>query len=891
MAAWQWLRRNRQVDQDLQDEIRAHLAMAEHDRMADGEDREAARLAALKEFGNVTLAVEAGRRERRGRLLEYARDVAQDVRYGLRLLARNPGFTIISVVSLAIGIGATCAVFSFADALLLRPLTVPRAGDVVTVGTPDSMGRNLVASYREYVDVRARSQSFDGLVAFATATVAFGADANTLPKLRMGMLVSDNFFPVIGVEPQLGRTFGLDENKVPGRDAVVMLGHDFWKQQFGADRSGVGRTVSLNGIDFTVVGVAPAEFTGLEQHTRFDFYAPLMMWARLMTDPRVQPFEVRDYRSLTLKGRLKAGVTTSRAQTELSVIARDLERTYPETNRNRTLAVRTELQTRIAQAPPLARLVMMLTTLAIAVLLVACANVAGLLTSRAPVRAREIALRLAIGAGRRRVIRQLITESVLIATIGGVLALGVGYAGVMVFRQFQIPTDLPIVPAFELDRRALICSLVVALVSALLFGLAPAIRATRGDLTAVMKATDAAAFGRRGWGRAVLVSGQVAVSVVLLVVATLMYRNFRELLAGGPGYRPDHLLQMSFVPTLVRYTGPQARRFFEQVAERARSVPGVKSVSLASAAPSDIGPGSARTIAPEGFQLPAVTESVAVLSSIVDEHYFDTVGLSILEGRGFRTTDADDAPRVAVVNERLAQLYWPGHDALGKRFRLYDATGPWVEVVGVAKTAKYIVLSESPRALVYLAYKQHPQPRMTMLVESVGDPGSLAAPLREMVRRFDANLPIDNVRTVEESYRMRMVSIFHVIIELVGAMGTMGLGLAIVGLYGLVAYAASRRTKEIGIRMAIGADQADVLRMVLRQGTVLAVVGLGAGLLASVVASRALTAFFPRGASGDGGTDVAAFVLVASAVLLVTLLAAYVPARRASRVNPTDALR
>ena len=309
----------------------------------------------------------------------------------------------------------------------------------------------------------------------------------------------------------------------------MILGHDFWERQFGADRSILGRTVPLSGIEFTVVGVAPAGFTGLDQYVRFQFYAPLMMWPRLMADPNLCPLEARDFRSLAIGGRLKPGVTMAQAQTELSVIATDLERAYPDANRNRRIAVRTELQNRIAQAPPVAILVAMLAMLAGGVLLVACANVAGLLTSRAPTRAREIALRLAIGAGRLRVIRQLITESLLIAVLGGVLGLGVGYAGVTLFRRIQIPTDLPIVASFDLDRRALLFSLLVAIVSAVLFGLAPAIRSTRADLTAVMKATDAAGFGqRRRWGRALLVAGQVAVSVVLLVVATFVYRGFQK---------------------------------------------------------------------------------------------------------------------------------------------------------------------------------------------------------------------------------------------------------------------------------------------------------------------------------------------------------------------------
>jgi predicted permease len=696
----------------------------------------------------------------------------------------------------------------------------------------------------------------------------------------------------MGVQPDLGRAFRIEDDQVPGRDAVVVLGRDLWEKQFGADRDVLGRPVRINGVEFTVIGVAPAEFTGMDQFVRYDFYAPLMMWPRLMSDPKLQPLETRDWRDLTVKGRLKPGVKIAQAQAELSLLASSLEREHPETDKNRALAVRTELQARIAQSPPDAILIAMLTTLAAAVLFVACANVAGLLTSRAPARAKEIALRLAIGAGRTRIVRQLVTESLLVSLLGGALGLAVGYGGVRLFRLIQLPTDLPVALTFQLDRRALVFSLIVAVASAVLFSLVPAIQTTRTDLTTVMKATDAIARGRRRWGRNLLVGGQVAVAVVLLMLATFMYRGFREQLASGPGYKTDHLVMMSFDPSLVRYTEPQAQKFFEQVADRARAVPGVKSVTLSSSVPMSNDSISTVTILPEGFQFPAGKDRVTVLGSMVDEHYFDTMGLTILKGRGFRTDDSPDAPRVAVVNEQLARHYWPGQDPLGKRFRLNDADADahraWVEVVGLARNSKYIFIAEPPTEFVYLPYRQKPQPRMILLTESIGDAARLVAPLREVVRKLDANQPIYNVRTMEEFYRMRTVDIFNMILGMVGALGMMGLSLAIVGLYGLVAHAASRRTKEIGIRMAIGASRATVLRMVLRQGLALAVAGLVVGLAASIGVGRLLQAAFP---SGDNRSDPVALLLVSPIVLAITFLAAYIPARRASRINPMQALR
>jgi predicted permease len=551
--------------------------------------------------------------------------------------------------------------------------------------------------------------------------------------------------------------------------------------------------------------------------------------------------------------------------------------------------VRTELQARLAQDPPDAMLIAMLSTLALAVLFVACANVAGLLTSRAPVRAREMALRLAIGAGRGRLVRQLVTESLLIAMAGGVLGLAVGYAGMSLFRQIEIPSDLPITLSFEMDRRALLFSFVVAVASAVIFGLVPAIQATRTDLTAVMKANDSVAPGRRRrWGRAVLVGGQVAVSVVLLVVAMFMYRGFRQQLAGGPGYRIDHLLMMSFDPGLVRYTEAQAQQFFHQVAERARQVPGVKTVTMATSIPMSNDSIGAVPIAPEGFQFPAGKDNVTVLTSMVDEYYFETMGIPLLEGRNFRVEDNADAPRVAIVNQHFAQHFWPNQDALGKRFRVDDSEKKWVQIVGVAKTSKYIFIAEPPSDFVYVPYRQNKPQRMIMVSQSLADPTSLVTPLREVVHGLDTNLPIYNVLTMEKLYRMRAVSIFNVLIGVVAAMGLMGLGLSIVGLYGLVAYAAGRRTKEIGIRMAIGATRPTVLRLVLRQGVALALIGLVVGLFASIGAGELMRAAFP---SDDDQRDVMAVVLVAPVVLAVTFLAAYIPARRASRIDPMTALR
>lgn len=815
----------------------------------------------------------------------------QDVRYGWRLLAANPGFTIVAVLSLAIGIGANCAIFSFADALVLRPLPVPRPGEVFTVGwsTPvEAFGASSInSSYPDYVDIRDRSRSFEGLVAYQYVTVGFATERSATPKLKLGMLASGNLFNVIDIAPVLGRTFRTDEDQVPARDAVVVLGHAMWEQEFASDRNVVGRRLLLNGHDFTVIGVAPEAFTALNSVVRSDFFVPIMMSPWVLSDPKAASLHARDTRNVTLKGRLAPGVSQTSAQAELTTIGNDLVRAYPEVNKSRHLVVRTELQARVAQDPPDARLAAMLMTLALAVLLVACANVGGLLISRAPARAREIALRLAIGAGRWRLVRQLVTESLLIAIAGGAVGLGVGYAGMLLFRQIEIPTDLPIALGFEMDRRALLFSLLVSLASALLFGLVPALQSARADLTAIMKAGDSVAPGRRRrWGRTLLVGGQVAVSVVILAVALFMYRAFARELSFGPGYRTDHLLLMNVDTSLVHYTDAQSEQFFKGFADGAREIPGVVDASLTTAVPMLNDSLGSEAVIPEGYTFPPGKDSATVLVSYIDERYFDVMNIPLLRGRNFSVNDDANGAKVAIINEQLAKHYWPNQDPIGKRLRTVDEREEPIEVVGLAKTSKYIFIAEPPTEFVYFAYRQKTQPRMAIVAHAAGDSAGLSGPLREVVHRLDANMPIFNVRTMEALYRMRAISIFNVLIGTVASLGLMGLGLAIVGLYGLVAYAVSRRTREIGIRMAIGANRRDVLRLVLRHGLLLAGVGLAVGLVASIGAGRVLNAVF-----GDNERDFGALLLVIPIVASVTSLAAYIPARRAARIQPTHALR
>lgn len=874
--------RQERRDADLDDEMAHDLALDAEQRVADGVSSEEAARASRRDFGNVLSAKEAARGVWLSAWLETG---LQDVRYALRMMRKNPGFTLVAVTSLALGIGVNSAMFSLADALLFRPLSVAHPGDVVTLKCKIPSDAPGAISYRDYVDVRDTSHSFAGLAAYQLQIFGFAASPRDVAQMRMGMLVSGNFFRAMGVEPALGRGFRADEDQVPGRDAVVVLGHGFWKTQLAGDASIVGRKVRLDGLDFTVIGVAPERFTGMDQIIRPAMFVPLAMAPRLSANPESNLLERRDNRSLDVKGRLAPGVNRLQAEAELSTIAKRLAQTYPNTNRDRELMIQTEMQARVEDDPQDASLAVMLMGLAALVLLVACANLANLLLSRSRARTREIAIRLAVGAGRIRLIRQLLAESLAIALAGGVMSLLLAYAGAAFLSRIQVPSDLPIVIDVKVDHRVLLFSLAVSVLSAVLFGLAPALQASRTHLVRVLKAADAdSSQKQRLWGRNALVVVQVALSLVLVVVAAMLYHGFHASIAGGPGFRTNHLMMMSFDPSLVLTPKPQAQQFYKRLIDGVRAAPGVKSATLVSSVP--FSPNQhEENIRPEGYQLPQNKESVSVFATSTDSRFFETMGIPILRGRGFLPDDINGGQPVAVVNEVLARHYWPNQEPIGKRFWLGDRKGKWVQIVGVAQNGKYFWVGEPPTEYLYLGLNEYPTGRLTLLSQSIGDSGSLAEPIRELAHGLDADQPVFDVRTMEDLYHAR-AAVVYMLNELVAVMGLIGLLLAMFGLYGLIAYSVARRTREIGIRIAVGADRGSVVRMVLRQGLLLVLAGLGIGLVASLGAEKVVMAVF-----GVTKRDPLAYLLVAPALLLVTMLAVYVPARRASRVEPMRALR
>jgi predicted permease len=878
--------RGRRVERELDEELRFHLDHKIEEGRALGLSPEDARYRALRAMDGLEQRKEEARDARR---VHWLTDFVDDVRYAVRSLRRTPGLTAFVVLTLALGIGMTTTPFSMVDALIFRPYPVPDPGRVVTLTGTSRDDAFEEFSYREYLDIRDATKSYEGVLASTGLTgVGFAADATQMPRVKGGLLVSGNYFEVLGVRPELGRTFRADEDRVPGRDAVVVLGPDFWRHELASDPSVVGRSIRLNGTDFTVIGVAPDSFPGMLIFTRPDFYMPLAMRQVVATGTKKRFFEDRDERVLFVTGRLKPGTTLAEARSELSVLAKDFERAFPALSRDRGAAVRTQFEMRTRADDINWKFGVSFSLLALAVLLVACSNVAGLLLARARTRTREVAVRLALGAGRFRLIRLLLTESLILACLGGVGGIAVGWAGIEYMQNFRIPSELPATVPFRMDGRILAAAIGLSLLCALACGLAPALQSTRADLVNGLKTADVdVPSRRRPWGRNLLVVAQVAMSLMLLTASFLMARSFRDSVLQATGFEKDHLLMVRFDTRMARYDAARTQRFYEDLTARVREVPGVRGVALTQNPPLGLAPFGQLTFVPDGFEMPRDRESFTAALDRIDEGYFATMGVAIVRGRGIRATDTADAPRVAVVNEQLAQHYWPGGDAVGRHVRLDSRTGPSVEIVGVARTIKYRDPSERPIDFAYVPLAQQPAPRMVLLVKSTGDPLTLVDPVKAVVRSLDPDLPMLETRSYEDLYRFSAVDGPRTAVEMVGAMGAVGLLLAVAGLYGLVAYNVTRRTREIGIRMAIGARPSDVLRLVMGKGLVLVGVGMTIGLALGVAVEQLMnSALFHV-----GRVDVGAYLIVLPSMLLVTALAAYIPARRASRIAPTLALR
>ena len=828
----------------------------------------------------------------------------QDFRYGLRVLRASPGFAAVAVLSLALGIGANTSIFSVVNAALLRPLPVTEPGRLFFVFNGTRTSPWGVSSYPDYIDYRDKNEVLSDLLTYSSITVSARSDDQT--DLISGSIVSGNFFETLGLRAALGRTFTAEEDKTPNALPVAVISHSLWERRFAGDPNAIGQQIALNGHAFTVVGVTPAGFNGPDVLENNDIYVPMMMQA-VVRPPRggfsgdMNPdlLSRRGSRWLSMIGRLKPGVSAEQAQAAMTTIAAGLEQAYPEDNRNRIAALFPVNKVDPQAYPQLISVAGLLLAVVAIVLLIACANVANLLLARASGRRREIAVRLAMGASRSRLVRQLLTESLLLSLAGGVVGLLVALWTIDVLKSATPTTGIfSFTLDYRLDGRVLAFTFLLSLATGVVFGLAPALQASRPDLVPALKdEASAAAQGRRRFSlRNVLVVAQVALSIVLLIGAGLFLRSLNNAQAIDPGFNADRILDAQLNINLLRYTKAQGQEFYRRVVERIEALPGVESASLARAVPMS---GSSRTSSfliqgregPDNVSRsegtgPDEENQYTVNTNVVGLKYFATMGIPLLRGRDFTPQDNQGAPLAVIVNEAFARRYFEGDDPIGKHMSFRGAQGPWSEIIGIARDSKYRTLGESPRPFAYVPLAQNHETGMALHVRTTGNPIGLAAAVRHEVQSLDQNLPVTELQTLSgvlagSLFAARMGAV------LLAVFGSLALLLAAIGLYGVMSYAVSRRTREIGIRMALGAATGNVLRLVLKEGMSLVGSGVAIGLIVAAAATRLLASFL----YGVSPLDAATFVAIPLLLALVAFLASYLPARRAAKVDPMIALR
>lgn len=817
-----------------------------------------------------------------------------DLRYALRQLLKSPGFSAVAVLTLALGIGANTAIFSLVDAILLRPLSgVDDPDRLVAVYTSDfSSTRYGTSSYPDYLDYRDRTDVFSGLAAYVETSINLSSGSEA--ERTQGAIISGNYFLVLGVKTRLGRPLLPEDDKNYGAHPVAVVSYETWQRRFGADHSLVGKMVVLNNHPFTLVGVIAEGFRGTSLRSVPEVWVPMSMLTQLEPSRTPQILERRGTRWLSLIGCLKPGVKIEQAQAGIDTIAAQLAQAFPETNRG-TLQrpdqprPMTLVPASVAMISPrmrdTAQRVSQLSMVAVGfVLLIGCANVANLLLARAHRRQKEIAMRFALGARRSRIIRQMLTESLLLFLVGG----GVGLLFALWLSDLLLSTNL--FAAFAglrlgLDIRVLSFTLLVSVLTGLVFGLVPALQASRSNLIPALKAVETAdgSLLRRYGVRNLLVVFQVALSLVLLIGAGLFLRSLQKAYATDLGFSADTALLVSVDLERQGYDEGRARTFYEQIRERVAALPGVRAASLADSVPVD--PRGSRTgVAIEGYT-PRTGEDMELNFNVVDHHFLEAMGLSLVRGRNFTEQDRMPRPRVTMVNETMASKYWPGQDPLGRRVRLGRNQESSLEIVGVVKTGKYRNLREDPMPYMYFPFGQN-RTRMTLLVRTVGNPVALLPAVRSEVQRLDKNLPLFDIRTLDE-HLGRALAQERTNAQLVGLFGLLALILAAVGVYGVMSYAVTQRTREIGVRMALGAHTDDVMRLVVGYGMRLSILGVVIGLVGALSLTRFISSLLYQVTASDPAT----FIAVALLLGAVALLACWLPARRAAKVDPVVALR
>ena len=814
--------------------------------------------------------------------------VWQDARYAFRVLAKAPVLTAIVVLTLALGIGANTAIFGIVNGLLLRPLPVKSPEQIMVVASQvkgDTLGIYTL-SYSQLVDLRKQADVFSDL--FAYQLDLGGLSVNGRANQFLYTRVTGNYFSALGIQPAMGRMFLPTEGEAGGKDPYIVLGYSYWQKRFGGDAGIVGKQALMDGQEATIIGVAPKDFQGTKFAIDPDGYVPLNMVpaadaAALWSD--------RASRSLVVMGRLKPGVGLRQAQSSVKVVAERLAEQYPATDKGVTVRVIPE---RLARPQPYTKDIVpfiagLFLALAALVLVLACVNVANLLLVRATMRQREMAIRAAMGATRVRLVRQLLTESIMLALLGGAGGLAVGIWGSAAVASLLPPTRLPIQLNFSFDWRVFAYALAAAVVTGTLVGIWPALRAGRTDMNTVLQAagrSDSAGVGRHRV-RSVLVVAQVAGSLVLLIVAGLFVRSLWQAQRTYLGFDPDNVLNLTLNPQEAGYDQTRTKAFYRELETRVRALPGVQSASLAFAVPMGEVQ-STGTVYVEGRSLAPGQQPPVVIYNRVDSTYFDTMRVSLLRGRAFRDQDDEKAPLVAIVNQGMANKFWPDGDAIGKRFSMKSATGPFVEVVGVAADGKFVFIGWEKEPYFFVPLTQDSTNYRTLQVRSTVPPQTLIAQVQNEVRSLDPNMPASDVQTMRQSLSGgNGFFIFRVGAILAAALGMVGLTLALVGVYGVVSYAASQRTHEIGIRMALGAGRGDILKLVLQQGLVLVV----AGIVSGVVLAWAVTRLMVTLLIGVSPTDALTFVGATLLLGGIGIWACYTPSRRAMNLDPMVALR
>jgi len=807
----------------------------------------------------------------------------QDLRYGARMLLKRPGLTLIAVVTLALGIGANTAIFSLVNTVLLRPLPVDRPEQLVSLNSVSPTGENNVPtfSYPNYRDYRDRNEVLDGLLCYRFAPISLSN--NGVNERMWSYLVSGNYFDVLGVKPALGRFFTQEDDKTPGAYPVTVITYNCWRKRFAGAADAIGRSVIINGRSFSIIGVAQQGFHGSEISYVPEMWFPMMMLAQI--EPGNNYLEDRDSANFFVQGRLKPDVTTPQAEGALKSIAAQLAREYPNENENKTIELSPPGLFGAFMRGPILGFAGVLMAVVGLVLLLACTNLANLLLARATERRKEIAIRLAIGASRRRLVRQLLTESVLLATCGGALGLGLGYWLVDAMTALRPPLDIPLSTELHIDYRVLLFTAVVSVSAGVLFGLLPALQATNPDLVPALKDETSISGYRRSWLRSGLVVFQVSLSLLLLICAGLVLRGLQRAQLLNPGFVPQHAIEMSFDLSLQGYDGPRSKEFKRNLLDRVRALPGVEYAGLSNFVPLTMNINT-NSIFVEGAPQERGANIPQAMTSNASPGFVPALGAELLEGRDFTEQDGDTRPRAAVVNETFARRFWPGQSAVGKRFSTESGAGPWLEVVGVIRDGKYFSLSEDPTPLVFRNLRPENGSYLTLVVRTASEPQSVIGALRDEFQQLDANLPVYNVKTMTEHMALPLFPA-RVAAMLLGGFGLLALILAAIGIFGVMSYAVSQRTREIGIRMALGANAGGILKLVVGHGLKLIVVGLGIGVAGSVAGTRLMSSFL----YGVSATDAVTFAIIALLLTGVALLACYVPARRATKVDPMVALR